>query len=45
MMFVMTTNSIKYGLDTNIIPPEEYEGMIEKIDACGQALMVARMDV
>jgi hypothetical protein len=26
MMLVMTTNSVKYGLHTNIIPQEGYEG-------------------
>jgi hypothetical protein len=36
MMFVVTTNSIKYRLHTKIIPQEMYKGT--KIDACGLVL-------
>jgi hypothetical protein len=36
MMFVVTTNSVKYGLHTNITPQEGYKDT--KIDACGLAI-------
>jgi hypothetical protein len=33
MMFIMTTNSVKYGLHTNIIPLEGYKGR-KNLEVC-----------
>ncbi len=42
MMFLMTINSVKYGLHTNFIPLEGYEGT--KINACGKGLRIRVVD-